>query len=272
MSSFLFIAVVISNLAYAQEDSQELAFNFKKGQTIRYQVHQETSAFDSMGEFSSSVKNKTRVTKEWKIIETDINNVTTIEMRVIALLIETTMPNGELLKFNSELPDGPLKDSLLPIVGTVVAKLKVDSLGRVLEVIQCKFGKPSRFETEPPFAAVLHGQKIIPGQTWQRKYFATLEPPIGTGEKIGLVQNYIAKSVNKQIVTLNLETVSEKPFKNSVEEASILQMMPKGTLIFDKQKGLLKSADLSIDTEIKDVSGPGSSYRFQSIYRESLLD
>lgn len=272
MNLFVYYFVIVSSLTCTQEDDQKLVFHFKKGQIIKYQVDQETLAVDLMGEVSSSVKNKTRVIKEWKIIETGGTSTTTIEMKVLSLLIETVKPNGELLKFNSEQPEGPLKETLLPIVGPVVAKLKVDNLGRVIEVVQCKFGKASRFDTEPPFGAVLLGQKSFPGQTWQRKYSAIVEPPIGIGEKIELIQNYMTKSVDNRFVTFYFETISEKPFKNSIEEASILQMMPKGILTFDKHIGLIRSADLTIDREIKDVSGPGSIYRFRSSYRESLLD
>lgn len=251
-------------------NGQELTYRFIKGQKITYQVEQESLAVDSMGENTSSVKNLTRVTKEWSVIEINNENVATMEMRLKALVVETTRPNGEVLIFNSQNPDGPLKKSLQPLVGPVVVKLKIDHFGRVIEVIECKFGKSSRFETEPPFAAVLHGQKIIPGQAWQRQYLGVLEPPIGTGEKIGLVQNYTIKFIDNESVTIKLETLTDKPFKNSVEEASILQMMPAGTIIFDKQRGLLRSAELVIDREIKNVSGPGSSYRFRSSYRESL--
>lgn len=251
---------------------QELNNQFMSGQSIIYRVDQESVATDTMGENTSSVKNRTRVTKEWKVIEIDSNKVATMEMRLLNLAIETTRPNGEVLTFDSERPAGPLKESLSPLVGPIVAKLKIDSLGRVLQVINSKYGKASRFETEPPFLLVLHGQKVIPGQTWNRSYSTFLEPPSGTGEKVELIQKYLTKSIENDLVVIELETVPAKSFSSPSEEAPLLQMMPKGTLLFDLKRGLVRLANLSIDREIKDISGPGSNYRFQSTYRETLVD
>ena len=262
------VLVLLANFS----TGQDLSNRFKTGQIIIYHVDQESLATDIMGENSSSVKNRTRVTKEWKVVDLDGNNIATIEMRLLALVVETTRPNGEILKFDSNKPEGPLKDSLAPLVGSTVAKLNVDRLGRVLEVTDSKFGKPTRYETEPPFVAVLHGQKVVPGQTWNRNYFAVLEPPAGTGEKIELIQNYITRSLEKDKVILDLETSSLKPFKNPVEEASILQLMPKGTINFDLQRGLMTSAHLTIDKVINEIAGSGSSYQFKSTYKEILVD
>lgn len=251
---------------------QNLAFRFQAGQTMTYRIDQETTATDTMGDNSSSVKNRTRVLKRWNVVEVDPNGVATLEMRLLELVLETTRPNGEVLKFNSAAPDGPLKDSLAPLVGPVVARLKVDTLGRVLEVIESKFGKASRYETEPPFVAMLHGQGVVAGQTWQRSYQHTLEPPAGTGEKVDLVQKYVTKEAQDGIVRVEIDSIAAKAPATPADEAPLLQILPKGTIVINTKTGLLQSAELTIDREVKNATGQGSTYRFQSSYKETLVE
>jgi hypothetical protein len=269
MTMLLFCCAIITSPLLS---GQNLAFRFQAGQAITYRIEQETTATDTMGDNSSSVKNRTRVLKRWTVVEVSPAGVATLEMRLLELVLETTRPNGEVLKFNSGTPDGPLKDSLAPLIGPVVARLKVDSLGRVLEVIESKFGKASRYETEPPFVAILHGQGPVPEQSWQRTYQHTLEPPAGTGEKVDLVQKYVTKEAQEGIVRLEMETTTAKPAATPADEAPLLQLLPKGTVVINTKTGLLQSAALTIDREVKNATGQGSTYRFQSSYKETLVE
>jgi len=269
MNMLLFCCAIFTGTLIS---GQNLAFRFQAGQAITYRIDQETTATDTMGDNSSSVKNRTQVLKRWNVVEVSPTGIATLEMRLLELVLETTRPNGEVLKFNSATPDGPLKESLAPLVGPVVARMKVDSLGRVLEVIESKFGKASRYETEPPFVAILHGQGAVPEQTWQRTYQHTLEPPAGTGEKVDLIQKYITKAARDGIVSLELETTPAKPAATPADEAPLLQILPKGTVVINTKTGLLQSAVLTIDREVKNATGQGSTYRFQSSYKESLVE
>lgn len=252
--------------------SQEVAFQFKEGQVITYQVDQQSVATDAMGENASTVKNRTRVTKEWRVAQVGPEKVATVEMRLRRLIIETTRPNGEVLRFDSEMPEGPLKESLAPLVGPVVAKLKIDIAGRVLEVLESRFGSPSRFDAEPPFIIIANGRQPMTGLAWNRAYTAVLSPPAGAGEKIDLVQKYEIKALDKGLATLEIKTVPARPFASPADEIPLIQIMPGGMVVFDLARGLVKSAELEIDRKIMDASGPGSLYRFQGTFRETLLD
>jgi hypothetical protein len=51
-----------------------------------------------------------------------------------------------------------------------------------------------------------------------------------------------------------------------------LQLLPKGTVVINTKTGLLQSAALTIDREVKNATGQGSTYRFQSSYKETLVE
>lgn len=251
---------------------QNLSLQFKTGQTNVFRVEQESIVTDTLGNSTSVVKNRTSVTKEWKVVEVENGLIATMEMRVIQLDVETTRPNGEILKYNSASPDGPLKESLSPLVGPVVAKIKVDSLGRVIQVIDAKFGNASRFDAEPPFGAILHSQIPLKGQQWIRDYQLILEPPAGTGEKIAMRQEYKVKEIDGALVTISVQTTPAKPFTNGLEESALAQMLPSGVVVFDLDKKITVRTEMTIDREINNTAGPGSKCHFKGSYRETLID
>ena len=45
-------------------------------------------------------------------------------------------------------------------------------------------------------------------------------------------------------------------------------MQPEGEIVFDLQSGLVRSARLVVDKELKNHQGEGTSYRFQRSYVE----
>ena len=52
------------------------------------------------------------------------------------------------------------------------------------------------------------------------------------------------------------------------DQEPLLQWQPEGEVVFDLQRGRLHSARLTINKELKNHQGEGSSYKFQSTYVE----
>ncbi len=55
------------------------------------------------------------------------------------------------------------------------------------------------------------------------------------------------------------------------DQTALFQTQPEGEVVFDPQAGLMHSANLHIDKEVKGQQGEGSSYHFRSIYKEQYL-
>jgi hypothetical protein len=53
-----------------------------------------------------------------------------------------------------------------------------------------------------------------------------------------------------------------------LDQVPLMQLQPQGEIVFDLKKGLMRSARLTIEKELKGHQGEGSSYRFQSAYTE----
>lgn len=269
----LVMGLTLASAASAQTAAWR--FRWQPQQVLTYRVEHVTSAAETTGG-SKTEQTSTRLnlTKRWQVLAVDAAGVATVQQSLTALRLEITRPDGEVLLLDSANPDKSnpaMREQLLRYVGQPLAVLRVDGQGRVVAVVESKHGPASRFESEPPFLSTLPDAAPQPGQSWERTYAITLEPPQGTGEKYDAVQKHVCQAVTGGTATVLLTTTLKTMPESLLDRVPLLQMQPEGELVFDLQAGLLRSANLRIDKEIKGQQGEGSSYRFQSTYKEEYV-
>ena len=118
--------------------------------------------------------------------------------------------------------------------------LRIDGRGTVLDVKDSKFGPASRYESEPPFVIILPEAGAVAGQSWERAYQITLDPPQGTGKKFEAAQKYLCKVVEGGAATVTLTTTVKTLPEAVADQAPLLQMQPEGEIVFDTQTGLVQ--------------------------------
>jgi hypothetical protein len=251
-------------------------FYFQTGRELTYRVEQTTSASEVADGKTTETGSKLSNIKRWKVVGVDDNGVATLELSLLALRFETTTPSGEVMLFDSTHPEAgnaQMREQLAKYIGSPLAVLRVNEQGKVIEVKDCKYGAASRFESEPPFVLVLPAQGIREGfKTWDRGHQVTLAPPQGTGEKYDAIQHYTVQAVEDKLATIALATELKSLPEALADQVPLLPMQPTGVIVFDFQSGVMKSARLSIDKEIKGHHGEGSSYHFQTTYSERLQE
>lgn len=267
------VGMVLAPLASAQAPAWR--FHWQPGQVLTYKVEQVTTASDTIGDTKAETTTKVNNVKRWQVLAVDAAGVATVQLSLAALRIETTTPNGEVLLFDSadSAKSNPqMREQLARFVGQALVVLRIDARGTVVEVKESKYGPASRYESEPPFVMILPEMAVAAGQSWERAYQITLEPPQGTGKKFDAAQKYVCKSVEAGAAVVALTTTVKTLPEAVADQAPLLQMQPEGEIIFDTQTGLLRSARLQIDKELKGHQGEGSSYRFQSKYTEEYVE
>jgi hypothetical protein len=238
---------------------------WQPGQILVYHVEHITNAADTMADSRSETKSLLRVSKRWQVTEVDAAGTATLQLSLTAMLQERTTPSGDVLRYDSANPDKStpqLKDALSHYLNTPLATIRVDALGRVVQVKASK-SDASSYENELPFLCVLPTAAVKPGDSWERSYQITLAPPLGTGEKYNAVQRYTCKELTADQMTVTL--VSE--LKNSptgADAVPLWQFLPQGEVSYDLKAGRLHSAKLHIYKEIKNHQGDNSSCTFSS--------
>jgi hypothetical protein len=260
-------------LASAARAQAPARFRWQTGQVLVYRTEHATQATDVMGD--TRIEDKTRVltTKRWQVLSVDSDGVATVQLSLSALRYEKTTPGGEVLAFDSADPDKSrpeVRQQFARYLGKPLAVIRIDGRGKVVEVKEAQpgFGSVAKFDNQPPFLGLLPAEGPAAGQTWERVYQITLEPPQGTGEKYDAVQRYVCKGIADNLATVALTTEVKQTAKVLDEQVPLWQMQPEGEIVFDLKAGRLHRAVLKIDKEGKGLQGEGSSTHFQSTYVE----
>jgi hypothetical protein len=268
----LLAATLLVGVASAEAPAR---FRWQTGQVLTYKVEQATSALETVSGMTAETKTQLNLTRRWEVKAVDTAGLATLEMSLTALRLENTRPDGEKMRFDSADPskgDAALARELSNYVGKPLALLRVDGLGRVIEVKESKHGPASRFQSELPFVLTLPGTALTAGQKWERSYDVTLDPPQGTGEKYPATQSYTCKAVTGPEATVTLTTAFKSLPEAGLDRIPLVQVQHAGEAVFDTRLGVLKSARLTIDQELKGHQGEGSSYRFQSSYSAQFVE
>lgn len=249
-------------------------FRWQAGQVLTYRVEHVTSAWEVTGSGTSETTTKLNLTKRWQVLGVDRAGVASLQLSLDALRLETATPNRDALLFDSANPqksDPHMREQLARFIGQPLALLRVDGQGKVVQVLESKHGPASRFESEPPFVLALPPEGQGPGQSWERAYRITIEPPQGTGEKYEASQKYTCKAVAEGTVTIAVATFLKTLPESLLDRVPLLQMQPEGEVLFDAKEGRMRRAVLHIEKELKGHQGEKSSYRFQSTYTEEFV-
>jgi hypothetical protein len=156
-------------------------------------------------------------------------------------------------------------------LGKPTVKLHVDGRGRVVHAQPLLNVPVGHFANEPPFAIILPEEAWQPQMRWVRPYSLTLEPPLGTGEKYDLEQQFELRSLNQQQAEITWATHVKNPPVTPSEKIPLLQKISRGVALFDLANHRVSLVRTQAGGTVEDHEGPGSKYEFSSEYIERLI-
>jgi hypothetical protein len=269
-------AVALALLGTSAAWAEPTRFKFEKGQALTYTILHTTrvteTLIDEKTEKPVDQEQTTRHTavRRWKVTDVDAKGVATLEMTIVAMKWEQTLPNGERDVFDSAKPDDLNKNEMAKFIGPVVAVIRIDNTGKVIEVKESKFGSPNRLLIDLPFKIVLPATGPAPGQTWDRNFTIKLDPPQGTGETYEATQKYTAKPPVNNFLTIGLSTAIKEMPAQAADQIPLLPMLLEGDVYVQASTGLFHAARLKLKKELLNHAGEGTKYVFESVYIEDL--
>jgi len=267
-------AIVLAIGSATQAQTTGWRFHWEKGQIHTYRVEHVSNATDIADGKTTGFSSKLTLLKRWEVKDVDAAGVATLEMSLVTMRHEITSPEGKTLVFDSADPaksDPTMKEQLSKYVGGVLAVLRVDGYGQVVEVKESKHGAASKFESDLPFKLALPAGMVQEGTAWERKYKITLDPPQGTGEKYDAKQTYTCRAIKDNAATVAFATIIVNLPESAADQRPLLPMQTEGEIVFDTAAGVMKSCTVRIDKELKDYQGAGSKYRLQSRYTDEYV-
>jgi hypothetical protein len=242
-------------------------FKWQKGQDLTYRVLHDTAVAEIVQGTTTVSESKLAIVKRWRILDVDAQGTATMELSIVAMRNEQKRPGGEVLLFDSADLDKstPELRGMAKFLGTTIASLRVDPQGRVVEV---KAGPKGKYDAEPPFLVIFPKTDAVIGQSWERPFTITLEPPLGAGEKHAAEQKVACSRIEAGKATLAVTTTIKQMPESPQEQAPLLQKLLQGQAVFDLATGRLESVQMTVDRTVENHQGKGSSYRFVTRYVE----
>src|SRR5262249_11209660 len=146
----LLAALAVVPAAVAQTPGR---LRWQVGQVLTYRVEHTTQDNEVTPEATFERKTHLSLVKSWQVVGVDRDGVATVRLWLRSLVWETTKPGGDVLRYDSTNPDKStpeMRDSFGKYFKEPLAVLRIDPLGRVVQVKESHFGPASRFEVEVP--------------------------------------------------------------------------------------------------------------------------
>lgn len=266
----LIAACILVTLAGRGDAQNAWRFNWQKGQTHVTKVEHVTAVTETIDGKASDITSRLTIVKQWRVLDVESDGSATLEQSLTSLRNEQTRPGGDVLLFDSNNVEKSTKElqGMAKFINVPVATIRVDPLGRVLEV---KSGPKGKYDAEPPFTIVLPGQPVREGQAWLRPFTIVLEPPLGLGEKYQAEQLAKFTKIEAGKATVELSTAIKNAPTAANDKVPLLQKELTGQIVFDVARGQIDSVRLSVDKTVENHQGKGSSYRFASNYVEQAV-
>jgi hypothetical protein len=271
----LILAAVISLLGALPASAEPARFKFEKGQVLTYNIVQSTKVVEVIIDEKTNKPveqehyTKNTVVRRWKTTDVDDKGVATMEMTIVSMKLERKLPDGSTDVFDSSKPDDLNKDEMAKNIGPVLAIVRVDAMGKVVEVKESKFGS-NRLSIDLPFKLVLPEAAPKEGITWERTFAIKLDPPQGTGESYDAVQKFSAKAPVNGFLTVGVATTIKNMPKEAVDQIPLMNMLTEGDIYFHERTGRYQAARLRTKREVVNHQGEGTKYAFETTYAEDL--
>ena len=273
MSRFAFL-VLLALCVTANAEAPR--FKFEKGETLTYHIVQTTAINETVLEektdkpIESATTTKVDLIRKWKVVDVDDKGTATLEMTIASMRLERKNGKDEDV-FDSTKPDDLNKNEMAKHIGPVLAVLRIDAKGKLVEVKESKVGPANRFISDLPFKLTLPDKEPKTGDEWDRTYTIQLDPPLGTGEKYTSTQKYSFQEPKSGLLTIGLTTSIKDYPAQAFDQIPLLPSMSEGTLYFYASTGRYYAARLKTQKELKNHQGEGSSYSYTSTYVEDLV-
>ena len=253
------------------EEGVQLKYHFSPGQVLRYDGKQSMTVESTVSGTAQELTYEIASLREWKVLEVDAKGNARMTMTIVRIQVEATSPNGEKLRFDSE-KDGS-QNPLTAVVGKPLVEVKLSPSGQVVNIQQSQPSVPGQFVALArtlfyPVPSV----PVKPGMGWQHEMELPLPPPLGNNETVRIRQTFRLEKVTDSVALINFQSVPAEEIKDKARMARVAQFLPSGRIELDLSRGVLRSADLTLDQTVTDFAGTDSVQRVTGSHREVLKD
>ena len=209
----------------------------------------------------------------------------TLELMIDRVRMTNRFGDGKLTEFDSqdETKRPPHFEHVMTSIGKPTARFRFAANGRLLKVTssiepqQDPCGPRVSGEEQAAdnasrnFLVVFPQDPIQVGDEWSDKFQACVNMTNRFQKRITLLRKYRLDSVVDGEATISMRTSILEHVKEPIIRAQLIQREPKGTILFNIERGRIISRESTVDKVVIGAAGPKSSMRAVSLRREKLI-
>ncbi len=268
--------LLLGSVASAQPPAAALRFKWEAGKVLTYRVIQQTTVTETTLDekttkpLTSVAKTNLTLVRKWTVKSVDMAGVATLEMSITAMRNEFRQPDGSVLVTDSSKPQDA--QAMAEFLNKPIVTVRIDGLGKLVEVKEAKGGAAARLQAELPFRVVLPEAMPEVGKVWERPFTVKLDPPHGTGESHDFLQKYTSKGVKDGYLIVGVETALKSPPKTVIERVPLVPMLWTGDVYFNTTAGKYHASRLKTKSELVNHQGEGTKFVYESTYAEDAVE
>ena len=254
-----------------------LAYQFMPNQVVHYNVQHEMEIVIQQNGQKQTSQNKSQTRKHYQVVAVEPEGAADLELTLDRVHMTASVDDRQPEVFKSDDPAfHPAKyKSILNNIGKPQATIRFSPHGtplKVLPVTPVAGGQAAVNNAESSdesYLTQLPDQPVAVGETWKERF----QLPVLADKltiKVDLQRVYRLEAVENNLARITFKTVILTPINDPEVRARLIQRETEGTIVFDVNRGLIVSRDVTADQFVINAFGPKSQMRAVSKYQERL--
>lgn len=275
LSALAFGSMAMAADANAAKPSAEkftLRYQFKQGETVRWQVVHKAKIQTTVSGTSQTAETLSSSVKVWRVVKAEPNGAATFEHLVESVDMRQKLTGRQEIHYNSQTDKRPPPgfENVAESVGKPLSVVTIDATGQVVR----RDRKPAKAaaESEGQITIPMPGKPVAVGETWSFPHDIDVPLEKGGSRRIKAMQQFTLEAVKTGVATIRVETQILTPVSDPAIQAQLIQRESSGTVRFDVDAGRILSQQLDLDKQVVGFRGAASSLHYTTRFTEDLLD
>lgn len=250
-------------------DGHTLRYKLEKGEQVVSRVTHFADTRTSMSGVSEDSTSRTTSEKIWEVTDIDADGNMTFVYRINYVNLAQSVGEGEELKYNSlidlEAPD--IFKQVAETVNTPLATITINGRGQVVE----RDKELKNLQGVGELTLPLPEEPVKVGGSWSVPRDLRVKMENGVHKKIKVRELYTLEKVVAGLATIKIESQPLTPVSDPTVEAQLVQLLSKGVIKFDIDRGRLVKKELNWQEEVIGFRGPDTRLRYDAKFTEELV-
>lgn len=258
--------------AKAVAEKYTLRYQFKQGETVRWQVVHRAKIETTVSGTSQTAETLSSSVKVWRVVKVEPNGSATFEHVVESVDMRQKLTGRLEVHYNSQTDKKPPPgfENVAQSIGKPLSVVTIDATGQVVR----RDRKPAKgvAENDGQITIPMPKDPIAVRESWSFPYDIDVPLEKGGSRRIKAAQRFTLEGVKTGVATIRVETQILTPVSDPAIQAQLIQRESSGTVRFDVDAGRILSQQMDLDKQVVGFRGAASSLHYTTRFTEELLN